>query len=236
MPEEAKLLVEKGVSFIVDDRQWHLQKLSRLGKPEKMHYLRLLEDQGREAAAAAGKRASEKTERARKKPNGEKAALCKTEKSQSAVAGDSVCSLFTPPPPPSSNAATSPIIYAVTPTTTEPYLAPPDATSALVSRLVPNVPRTYPLFAHIHAQGYFISPGLRFGCQYMVYPGDPLRFHSHFLAVGYDWDEEIDLLDLVGGGRLCTGVKKGYVIGGQVDDGEGTRGEVRTFCIEWGGM
>jgi len=97
----------------------------------------------------------------------------------------------------------------------------------------------------------------------MVYPGDPLRFHSHFLAVGFGWDEEIELLSLVGGGRLGTGVKKGFLVGGKVEKGEvevngekdveavvegveqgkgkgegageGT-GEVRCFCIEWGGM
>ena len=66
------------------------------------------------------------------------------------------------------------------------------------------------------------------------------------------WDEEIDLLDLVGGGRLGTGVKKGWLIGGmeeKVPEGEGGEGSgggakkggddearVRTFCIEWGGM
>jgi len=79
-------------------------------------------------------------------------------------------------------------------------------------------------------------PGLRFGCDYNVYPGDPLRFHSHFAAVSYEWDEEICLLDLIGGGRLGTRVKKGFLIGG--DDVEETSKDntVRTFCIEWGGM
>lgn len=92
-----------------------------------------------------------------------------------------------------------------------------------------------------------------------MYPGDPLRFHSHFLANGLGWDEEIGLLDLVGGGRLGTGVKKGWLVGGRVeggggniggweegkgdgdgaeggDDCRGGEGKIRTFCIEWGGM
>jgi len=88
-----------------------------------------------------------------------------------------------------------------------------------------------------------MSPGLRFGCQYCVYPGDPLRFHSHFLAVGAEWDEEMDLLTLVGGGRLGTGVKKGFLLGGverrvdESEEGEMRDGEgVRCFCVEWGGM
>ena len=100
-------------------------------------------------------------------------------------------------------------------------------------------------------------PGLRFGCQYTAYPGDPLRFHSHFLCSGMGWDEEFDLLDLVTGGRMGTGVKKGYLLGGVAKAGDragGRRGrvseseekgigvddggeeELRTFCIEWGGM
>ena len=75
----------------------------------------------------------------------------------------------------------------------------------------------------------------------MVYPGDPLRFHSHFLAVGKTWDEPIDLLDVVGGGRLGTGVKKGYLVGGvepAMGESEPSSDEaqVRTFCFEWAAM
>ena len=53
-----------------------------------------------------------------------------------------------------------------------------------------------------------------------------------------DWEEEFDLLDIVGGGRLGTGVKKGYLIGGQeVNETKEEEDQgVRTFCIEWGGM
>ena len=87
-------------------------------------------------------------------------------------------------------------------------------------------------------------PGIRFGCQYMAYPGDPLRFHSHFLCNGMEWDQEFDLLDLVGGGRLGTGVKKGFLIGGRQEDDSNLNKnadtlvdpKVRAFCIEWAGI
>jgi len=151
--------------------------------------------------------------------------------------------------------------YAITPTTSYPPLIsnPPehsetdsasnDSTLDTPSAL-PEVPSSYPLYKHLHESSYFMTPGLRFGCQYTAYPGDPLRFHSHFLCSGMDWDQEFDLLDLVGGGRLGTGVKKGFLIGGEfkVHDEDGSRndsrdgddggdgGRVRTFCIEWGGM
>jgi len=90
----------------------------------------------------------------------------------------------------------------------------------------------------MHGLEYYLSPGLRFGCEFLVYPGDPLRFHSHFLAVGAEWDEEINLLDVVGGGRLGTGVKKGWLIGGveKNDSKDADEERLRTFCIEWGGM
>jgi tRNA-splicing endonuclease subunit Sen34 len=45
-------------------------------------------------------------------------------------------------------------------------------------------------------------------------------------------------MDLVGGGRLGTGVKKGFLLGGveDRDGGDKEDGDVRTFCVEWGGM
>lgn len=103
-----------------------------------------------------------------------------------------------------------------------------------LSSLAPVPSKTsYPLYKHLHANSYFLSPGLRFGCQFMAYPGDPLRFHSHFVVTGMGWDEEIEMRDIVGGGRLGTGVKKAWMIGGEDKDKPGT---VRTFCVEWGGF
>lgn len=100
--------------------------------------------------------------------------------------------------------------------------------------LIPAPSETsYPLYKHLHANSYFLSPGLRFGCQFMAYPGDPLRFHSHFVVTGLGWDEEIEMRDIVGGGRLGTGVKKAWMVGGENKD---KPGEVRTFCVEWGGF
>lgn len=136
-----------------------------------------------------------------------------------------------------------------------PVLPPPNEASSLTSpqsskHLPPERSQSaYILYRYLHDKGYFQSPGLRFGCHFCVYPGDPLRFHSHFLARGYGWDEEIRLMDIVGGGRLGTGVKKGYLIGGPIGKGsrtmvaaneEGTsedaQDDVRAFCIEWAGM
>ena len=109
----------------------------------------------------------------------------------------------------------------------------------------PN-PLRNPIYRHLHSHGYYLSPGLRFGAQYMAYPGDPLRFHSHFVVNGLGWDEEISVLDIVGGGRLGTGVKKAWMVGGRdpswtaEEGGAGgtKKGEdgVRVFSVEWGGF
>ncbi|KAK4959622.1 tRNA-splicing endonuclease subunit [Elasticomyces elasticus] len=124
-------------------------------------------------------------------------------------------------------------IQPITPTTSYPPLPQhPNEDSPPLSTLpLPTVPTSYPLFKFLHSRGYFLAPGLRFGCQYMAYPGDPLRYHSHFLCNGLDWDQDFDLMELVGGGRLGTGVKKGFLIGGEEQEGK-----ARAFCVEWSGM
>ncbi|RYP63977.1 hypothetical protein DL771_009012 [Monosporascus sp. 5C6A] len=151
-------------------------------------------------------------------------------------------------------------IWNITPTTSGALLTPPPEpslspsslsppTSQAAPRTIADAPSSWPLYAHLHARGYYMMPGLRFGCDYNVYPGDPLRFHSHFQATCYGWDEEIAMLDLVAGGRLGTNVKKGFLVGGVVspecededgDDDDGVKSghwpDVRTFCIEWAGM
>jgi len=102
-------------------------------------------------------------------------------------------------------------------------------------------PARYNIYKHLHAQGYYLSPGLRFGCQFLAYPGDPLRFHSHFLVNGFDWDERVSMMSLVGGGRLGTGVKKSWMFGGQGRDDEQrqqfeSKDGMRSFCVEWAGF
>lgn len=90
--------------------------------------------------------------------------------------------------------------------------------------------RRYALYEYLHDLKYFLTPGLRFGAQFVAYPGDPLRFHSHFIASGYGYDEKIPVMGIVAGGRLGTGVKKAWLVGAQRE------GEVKCFTVEWAGM
>ena len=88
------------------------------------------------------------------------------------------------------------------------------------------------VYQYLNQAGYWMTPGLRFGCEYSAYPGDPLRFHSHFLVhVEKDEDERgVDMLTLVGGGRVATQTRKAWMLAGQV------HGELRVFSIEWAGF
>ena len=260
-PEEARLLVESGLAHTVNDLEWHVRDLASKDTEQKEGIKANLRQEGARIAKSFESNKKSRTQRALKRieaKHGSAGGQRSTASSapgqeeedtpEDALFGEPLTreTTVTPSPEPSQAAEPDPKPWTTTPTTSHPLLSPPPNTSP------PNLPKvdpsSYALFKHLHSLGYFISPGIRFGCQFSVYPGDPLRFHSHFLAMSADWDEEIDLLDLVGGGRLATGVKKGWLIGGSermAQEGEGGEGvgkgvegggRVRTFCIEWGGM
>ena len=262
--EEARLLVESGLAYIVDDLDWHVKALASKDAKQKEEIKANLGQEGARIAKDFENNKKSRTQKALDKMqkntsstlaqrSSASPAPAEAERiSEESLSGKSLTRKTTPTPSPEPSKAAGPEIksWAITPTTSYPFLSPPPNTSPAD---LPEVnPSSYALFKHLHSLGYFLSPGIRFGCQFSVYLGDPLRFHSHFLSTSAEWDEEIDLLDLVGGGRLGTGVKKGWLIGGieeKVQEGEGgedsgegvTMGvdgeaRVRTFCIEWGGM
>ena len=259
-PEEARLLVEKGLAYIVDELQWHNKSFDSMTKDQGEIYKARLRRQGEDVARTYVRESQKRSEQAlgrrREQSRGKPRAKDTDPSSITAAAetGDlddndslfsqspSKISRTSPAPSESQHAATQLTPYAITPTASHSLLPTPPTTPTQPHPTVNSA--SYALFKHLHSEGYYLSPGLRFGCQFLVYPGDPLRFHSHFLAVSADMDEEIDLLDLVGGGRLGTGVKKSWLIGGPVSGGTTNDGngngkvehDVRTFCVEWGGM
>lgn len=255
-PEEARLLVEQGVAYTVNDRDWHAQDLASKTDEQVRDIRANVEKEGLELAREFEKNKQKRTQKTLENMNGriDKTVDNSSERDPASPKEDESPedSLFATstaaPTPPASTSDPELKPWAITPTTSYPLLSkPPKMTSTDLPKINPS---SYALYKHLHDRGYFMSPGIRFGCQFSVYPGDPLRFHSHFLSMSYEWDEEIDLLDLVGGGRLGTGVKKGWLIGGVEEkerdqtelgavesEAENSKNpEVRTFCIEWGGM
>ncbi|KAI2640689.1 SEN34 subunit of tRNA-splicing endonuclease [Hypomontagnella submonticulosa] len=268
MPEEAQVLVDKKVGYVVDDAVFHPTRLAALDATARQRYLESVKIEGRKAQQAAVElKQSSRPKVVRKekaKPiTSEREVSGEGDAPEKSMEGEdeTSTSLFgLPSPSPSSGAppkptkAEEPSEFAITPTTSSLLLSPPLSPEQIASV---DVPPSYPLYAHLQDRGYYMMPGLRFGCDYNVYPGDPLRFHSHFQAKSYGWDEEITMLDLVAGGRLGTNVKKGYLVGGAVADASGAQDgkeengkesdsksvntnpnapRARAFCVEWAAM
>ncbi|GAA5881986.1 hypothetical protein JCM3774_002563 [Rhodotorula dairenensis] len=69
------------------------------------------------------------------------------------------------------------------------------------------------VFEDLWRRGFYMGGGMRFGGDFLVYPGDPLRYHSHFtLTVLSTPTTTIMPLDLVAYGRLATAVKKAHLL------------------------
>jgi tRNA-splicing endonuclease subunit Sen34 len=241
MPEEAALLVKKEIGYIVDDVAWHTQRFNTFEGEDRQKYLASLRSQGLKARKTAQFAARKRADHGLRKLVAKKAIESDSSEDESldtpfdGTSSDALYDVDRPSSPaPSSIAFASSEPYALTPSTSYSPSSLPQNSSPAPD---PPVGPGYALFELLQSRGYFMMPGLRFGCNFNVYPGDPLRFHAHFLANAYEFDEEIPLIDLIGGGRLGTSVKKGFVIGGEDLDAEAESGrKMRTFCIEWGGM
>ena len=247
--EEVRLLYDSGLALVVDDRPVHSQNLHTLNTKDHARFVSDLGQQGAKLARISAAAKERKTLEYRYNRRGESADI-DDQSPQSPKDEDSlfdssdVCDHGTKPRSDSSRTAHA---YSLTPATSYPPIAIPTSEDKGPRPTVD--PASYTLFKYLYEQSYMLSPGLRFGCQFLVYPGDPLRYHSHFLSNSYEWDQEIDLLDIITGGRLGTGVKKSFLIAGTDTNQRGSAGSrhrsiatnsspssTRTFCIEWGGM
>jgi len=244
--EEVKMLVERRAALVEDDCAAHLSQLSSADASSRRHYVESLRKQRRGLQALLEKQAAEKQRQsaeARAKFAGKSGKRRKpsepTEPVQKPSAGSAEESLFDSPAESSKAprpARPVPVSFAFTPTTTLGLFRPGENPATVEAQ--PSAP----LQAHLNSRGFYTTPGIRFGGDYSVYPGDPFRYHAHYMATSYGWDEEMDLLDLVSGGRLATGVKKGFVIGGEKPRGEGegegnsSDSSVRAFTLEWAAM
>ncbi|RKF76992.1 putative tRNA-splicing endonuclease subunit tsp-4 [Golovinomyces cichoracearum] len=219
MTEEVRLLVEKNIAYVIDDAKLHKERFGLLDD-DRNKYMEALRSQGLKVTQLIHTAQRKRMEKALSlnKPS------IKSEKGTDGTK----CVDNLPKTQTKRTSIIKSDLYSITPTSS--YLNSCVPKQCYGEK--PAVKSSYALYKHLHNLNYFILPGLRFGCDYNVYPGDPLRFHSHFIAVGYDWHQSIPAFDIVGGGRLGTAVKKGFLIGGH----EEATDKVRTFVIEWGGM
>ncbi|XP_075461486.1 tRNA-splicing endonuclease subunit Sen34 isoform X1 [Ascaphus truei] len=88
----------------------------------------------------------------------------------------------------------------------------------------------YQVFRDLWQKGYFLTTGSKFGGDFLVYPGDPMRFHAHYIAICFPYNEEIPLSDIIIAGRLGTNVKKTVLL---CSTNEGT---VTYTSLQWSGL
>ncbi|WXC61227.1 hypothetical protein SNK03_007106 [Fusarium graminearum] len=225
-PEEAESLLRKNVAYLVDDVAAHQAVLQNPSSEARRLYLDSLKTRKQTAQHVFAEKNAQRAAVAEKRVKPRRPAPPSNTKEDAIFASDQ--------PEPIIRQQESAIkSMGVTPTSSGPLI------SSEAERVYQATnPTQGPLCGFLLTSGYYMTPGLRFGAKYSVYPGDPLRFHAHFMANQYDWDEEIPVLDIVAGGRLATAVKKAYLIGGrQPQTDESTDdGGMRTFSIEWAAM
>ncbi|XP_056095354.1 tRNA-splicing endonuclease subunit Sen34 [Rhinichthys klamathensis goyatoka] len=64
------------------------------------------------------------------------------------------------------------------------------------------------VYRDLRNKGFYLTSAGKFGGDFLVYPGDPLRFHAHFIALCISMDEELPLCDILAIARLGSNVKK----------------------------
>nr|CAG4638120.1 EOG090X0G6M [Chydorus sphaericus] len=86
------------------------------------------------------------------------------------------------------------------------------------------------VFEDLWKKGYYITSGQKFGGDFLVYPGDPLKFHSHYIAVCLEEYQPLTPKFLICHGRLGTNVKKTVLLC-SVND----QGVVNYQSLNWNG-
>lgn len=82
----------------------------------------------------------------------------------------------------------------------------------------------------MHARGLTMTPGAKFGADYLAYPGDPMAYHASFAVRVAGEGEKTHALTLAAAARMAHGARKHLVLasagewrdGGR--DGEGPGG------------
>ncbi|XP_041120743.1 tRNA-splicing endonuclease subunit Sen34 [Polyodon spathula] len=91
----------------------------------------------------------------------------------------------------------------------------------------------YRVYQDLRQQGYYITSAGKFGGDYLIYPGDPLRFHAHFIAVCVPIKSQSPISDFLCLARLGANVKKTILLCSPSEtEGEG----VIYTSVQWSGM
>ncbi|XP_061413007.1 tRNA-splicing endonuclease subunit Sen34 [Lethenteron reissneri] len=95
---------------------------------------------------------------------------------------------------------------------------------------LPHHELRYRVYRDLQRRGLHLTSGAKFGGDFLVYPGDPLRFHSHFIALCHDDERPMALVELLAAARLGSNVKKTVLLCSPMP-----RDGVRYTSLQWSG-
>jgi len=70
----------------------------------------------------------------------------------------------------------------------------------------------YTVFKDLWRKGYYMTSGAKFGGDFLVYPGDPAKYHSHHIALCVSSEKPLPMLDIICQGRLASNVRKTAIL------------------------
>ncbi|KDQ59532.1 hypothetical protein JAAARDRAFT_33108 [Jaapia argillacea MUCL 33604] len=259
MPEEVVFLMEREVAVIVDDPKAHppptKSELTQwTNERQSSIKAQLAQMEAKENKGSSAKGMTEAAVRKRIEREARRAAKAKqTVDATGEPAAEGIEVLLIPDPDPRPATPTPSIS-----TTTIPYTVSVPTTSSSLPWYTPSTPHAsyttlksaqdsgvwrYPsdkyerarceVFKYLWEKGYFMGIGIKFGGDYLVYPGDPLRYHSHFVATVLESPKSVlRPMEVVAHGRLGTATKKAHLLCAWDEE----KGEVECLSIEWAGF
>jgi len=78
----------------------------------------------------------------------------------------------------------------------------------------------YDVYKDMLGKGYYVTHGVKFGGDFLVYLGEPCRFHAHMVVLCVEQNSPISLIDLIHHARLATVTKKTFVIASTDENGK----------------
>ena len=252
-PEETVFVVNSGAAVLVDDPRAHAHA------PTDAQLQAWVDERDRDVAAqhdAAAQQAKKHASEAEKKLSPE--ALAKRAARQALKARSGAATPIDPllpgidtlvPPAPNSSSSSAPqeqVHFVETPLTSAslPWhadgaqVATYDTLAAARQAGIWNYPSNAleqarcAVFSELSKRGYWMGGGIRFGGDFLVYPGDPLRYHSHFVATVHDPHSVLRPMDIVAHGRLGTGTRKAHLFCAWDE----RTNEVDFYSLEWSGF
>ncbi|EEH60431.1 uncharacterized protein MICPUCDRAFT_50670 [Micromonas pusilla CCMP1545] len=72
--------------------------------------------------------------------------------------------------------------------------------------------RRFAVFSDLHARGLTMTAGVKFGSDYLAYPGEPMAYHACFTVKVCDGDERMRARELSAASRMSHAARKNLVL------------------------